>query len=249
MENNTTEILKSELLKYEQEIKKLEEACEHLRKVISLMNGEGDTEPAAKAIVKAVEERERKRIIASKPAKAVSKKPSSGKIKFSKFILDILRADPDRVFYNKDFVKIADEEIKAGNIDKTEKDTSSRVGAYLYNFVQRGKVKKVDTEDSNYSGYQLITTEKKRDLTELDQLQEAVLEIVRRSKDINLDTISMSLRMSPEFLEISKNLNGTLKSSISEVLKHFKHNKIVTTNDALKDGDIEYYSYNPKSGM
>lgn len=247
MENNTTEILKSELLKYEQEIKKLEEASEHLRKVISLMNGDAD--PATIAIDKIVAERERKRIIASKPAKAVLKKPSSGKIKFSKFILDILRADPDRVFYNKDFVKIADEEIKAGNIDKAEKDTSSRVGAYLYNFVQRGKIKKVDTEDSSYSGYQLISTEKKKDIPELDQLQEAVLDIVKKSKDISLDTIANNIRMSSEFLEISKNLNGSLNTSILKVLKDLKQYNIVTVNDAIRDGDIEYYSYNPKSNF
>lgn len=153
----------------------------------------------------------------AKVSKIISK---SGLMKFSQALKNVFVSKPDIPYTTKDLVKIMTKEIEAGRCNPSKKDMTSAVCAYIWNFSQRGLLKK------SGDGYLWIGKERNNDkadkvewVNDLDLLDEAIIEILKRSEEMSEDGIVHDVRICSSYGDIARNLNGSLAS---EVQKHLQ---------------------------
>jgi hypothetical protein len=153
-------------------------------------------------------------------AKASKNRSKSGLMKFSQALKNVFVSKPDIPYTSKDLVKIMNKEIEAGRCNPSKKDMTSAVSAYIWNFSQRGLLKK------SGDGYLWIGKERNNDKTDkvewvndLDLLDEAIIEILKRSEEMSEDGIIHDVRICSSYGDIARNLNGSLAS---EVQKHLQ---------------------------
>lgn len=176
---------------------------------------------------------------------------SEGKQKFAHYLLDIFKSEPDKIFHSAQLCNLMNDGIQSGKVLPSKKDMSSAVGAYLWNFTQRGLLIKTEKSDSDKSsGYQLsgkagkIKKHKKSSdniscLDSLDMFDETIINAVVKTDSINLESICHNIRLSQNFLEISKDISGSLLSCVEERIS-----KLCQDNIIIASGDN--YSVNPK---
>lgn len=152
-----------------------------------------------------------------KASKITSK---SGLMKFSQALKNVFVSKPDIPYTSKDLVKIMTKEIEAGRCNPSNKDMSSAVSAYIWNFSQRGLIKK-SGEGYIWAGGKSVSKkqEKLEVPNDLDLLDEAIIEILKRSEEMSEDGIVHDVRICSSYGDIARNLNGSLAS---EVQKHLQ---------------------------
>lgn len=246
-------ILELELKSIDTEIKRLVEQSEALNEVINVY----EKYIPKKEVLNKKESIPKKVLKKSAPEKKkyYTPKPKitpEGKQKFAHYLLEIFQSEPDKIFHSAQLCDLMNDGIQSGKVVMpSKKDMSSAVGAYLWNFTQRGlliKTEKSDTDRS--SGYQLsgsagkIKKHKKSSenisgLDSLDMFDETIINAVVKGVSINLESICHNIRLSQNFLEISKDISGSLLSCVEERISNLcRKNIIITAGD--------YYSVNPK---
>ena len=178
-----------------------------------------------------------------KQPKAKALESSSGLPKFSQVLKNIFESHPQLYYTSKELAAMMSEEIEAGRCNPSKKDMTSAVSAYIWNFSQRGLVKK-SGKGYIWAGGKIVF--KKQDKIEvpddLDVLDEAIIEIVKRTDGITQDAVIHDVRISSHYGEIAKNLNGSLASEIDKRLAHLNVKDIVLSKD-------NKLSINPKADV
>lgn len=216
MEKTLVTELRNEHQRIEKQIKLLLNKDES---ICNLLNQYEDLEEtiAETATVKKTVKSTRKKQTKAKASKIISK---SGLMKFSQALKNVFVSKPDIPYTSKDLVKIMTKEIEAGRCNPSKKDMTSAVSAYIWNFSQRGLLKK------SGDGYLWIGKDKANNKTDkvewvndLDLLDEAIIEILKRSEEMSEDGIVHDVRICSSYGDIARNLNGSLAS---EVQKHLQ---------------------------
>ncbi len=175
--------------------------------------------------------------------KKKAKVTDEGMIKCSQALLNIFRAKPDIYYTSKELVYLMTKEIEAGRCKPSKKDMTSAVSAYIWNFSQRGLVKK-SGEGYIWAGEKIA--KKKQDKIEipddLDILDEAIIEIVKRTEGITQDAVIHDVRISSHYGDIAKNLNGSLASEVDKRINRLNVKDLVFS----EDGKL---SINPKADL
>lgn len=230
MEKTIQQVLKEELASLEAQIFYLTEKKEVIIMTLSYYKDE----------VKLQEDTKSKQVSKAKITnkQKSNKNSSSGQSKFSHVLLNIFSAKPEIPYTSEELVLLMNKEIDAGRCKPSKKDMSSAVSAYIWNFKKRGIVIK-QGDGYKYSGKVVKTNVI---IPKIDEFDEAILEIIKGTKEINPHALMHDLRLSHNYLEISKNLNGSLSECLQKRLDDLTNNNIITNHN-------NHYSINPKSNL
>ncbi len=241
MEKTLETALRNEAISIDCEIRRLTRHREAIRTLLSedMLTGiEPETADQKPVLVVKKKNKKPKQIIVKHP-----KPEASGLPKFSQVLKNIFVSKPDIPFTSKVLALIMTKEIEAGRCNPSKKDMTSAVSAYIWNFSQRGLVKK-SGKGYIWAGGKIVF--KKQDKIEvpddLDVLDEAIIEIVKRTDGITQDAVIHDVRISSHYGEIAKNLNGSLASEIDKRLAHLNVKDIVLSKD-------NKLSINPKADV
>lgn len=218
MEKTLETELRKEAIFIDCEIHRLNRQREAIRTLLLEDNIPGiESEPADQKPVLVVKKKKTEPKKKTKVSKITSK---SGLMKFSQALKNVFVSKPDIPYTSKDLVKIMTKEIEAGRCNPSKKDMTSAVSAYIWNFSQRGLLKK------SGDGFLWIGKERNNDkadkvewVNDLDLLDEAIIEILKRSEEMSEDGIIHDVRICSSYGDIARNLNGSLAS---EVQKHLQ---------------------------
>ena len=237
MEKTLVTELRNEHLRIEKQIKLLmnkdESNCNLLNQYEELEETIAETATVKKTV----------KATPKKQLKAKSLKSSSGLPKFSQVLKNIFVSKPDIAYTSRELAYLMTKEIEAGRCNPSKKDMTSAVSAYIWNFSQRGLVKK-SGEGYIWAGEKIA--KKKQDKIEipddLDILDEAIIEIVKRTEGIIQDAVIHDVRISSHYGDIAKNLNGSLASEIDKRINRLNVKDLVFS----EDGKL---SINPKADL
>jgi hypothetical protein len=163
------------------------------------------------------------------PAKvkpATVKADKTGKVKFLPYIREILQSNPGKEYEIKQVCAIAQKAIEKGLITSGAKKVNDAVCAGLCSLAGRGIISKFKGEyGRNIYVYNGTPKSKKqiKEETEIppfnnNLLQEAILSVTK-DHSYTPEELTQRIRTGNDFLEISKNLNGTLKDSVLSEIK------------------------------
>lgn len=243
MSKQIIEMLSQEIKTIDLEMEKLNKQKEACQNTIDAFTGDVGE-------IKIVVYEEKKPTKKHKPVYVPKTKISAeGKQKFGHYLLNIFKNNSTVVFPSAKLCQLMKEGIESDKCADTKKaDLSAAVGSFLWNYVNRGILKKIEkSEGERSAGYQYNGSDKqtaspKDKVPELEEIDEAIIELVKKSKNISAQTICSGIRMSPDYLDISKNLNGSLQETVESSLKDLLYYNIL-----IKTGNE--YSYNSKSPL
>lgn len=196
----------------EAEISKLYGNRKVLLESIEIFGGAAEISPVE-------ESKEKKASVKVKPPTVKADK--TGKVKFLPYLRGLLENNQGKEYDVKQIYEYAQKGIDKGIISSGAKKVNDAVSAGLCSLAGRGIITKFKGEDGrNIYVYNGTPKSKKqiKEETEVSSfsnnlLQEAILSI---SKDHSYtpEELIQRIRTGNDFLEISKNLNGTLKDSV-----------------------------------
>jgi hypothetical protein len=157
-------------------------------------------------------------------------KTSGTKVKFAHVLKDVLSNSQNIIHYSKDLVEIMNNKIAAGECPSSKKDMASAISAYLYNFEQRGLVKK-SGDGYKYTGPKQAANDSAP--IEYDTLDEAIIEILEKTKDHSFQSIVHDIRVSEQYYEIQKNLSSNLSDSVDDHIRKLKAKNIIIESNGL----------------
>ena len=194
-----------------------------------------------------------------KPAEKITAK--KGAVKFSQYLIGLFQTEPDCLFNSKEITKLMDKAISAGKISPIPtKDLVSNVSAYLWYFTKKGSLEKSESDGIYIYKYSERTgkakpmgkpkketpkevKEKVVESAGMGELEETIIEVIKSEKRITLPSLVNKIRLSEDFGHISKNLNGTLATSVENCLR-----ELVKVNVLEWNTDNEY-CLNPKTNF
>lgn len=248
-------LIKSEIDKYSKKIDQLYAAIgllagEKSDETIPGIEEYPDNEPKVSAVIK----NPGKKIIkpaAEKPKnKYYTPKPKNqpaGTMKFCDYLLKIFSSKRDKKFNSKEAAEIMGKAISDNKIfPAPSKDLQSNTTAYLWYYLQRGKLIKEETEggkalyqySENVPGEksekQIKPVKKTESISHTEgsgNLEEKIMEIIRKEKKISLPNLVLKIQRSEDYLEISKNLTGTLAKCAEDILRDFVAREILEWTD------------------
>lgn len=188
-----------------------------------------------------------------------------GTMKFAAYLINYFESHQGNSYTSKEITNVMEKAISGGKIFPIPtKDLVSNVSAYLWYYaVKDGRLSK--QEDNGVFVYQYqekpakVKKEKpakkqtpkeikekssdQTDQSDRSDLEEVILDVIREEKRITLPALVNKIRLSEDFGQISKNLNGTLSGSVEKILKSLTDVKVLEWNS-----DNEY-CINPKTGL
>lgn len=164
--------------------------------------------------------------------------PIKGKagIKFSTFVLSILKNKSHKTFTSKEIKQIVADAVAKGKVIYSgKKDLVSTISASLHSQFILGKIEKFKTDDGmsyKYNTAKVIVTNSDADELMIDKILEFT-----KDKSLSDTEISKKLFMDTDYMDIAKNLNGSLNSCTKKCLNNLLRDKKI-------DQDIEgkYFS-------
>lgn len=163
------------------------------------------------------------------PVKEKKVKPEGKKLGMSKLIIKIMSAHPEKEYLTKDLEPAIQKAIDNDQIEKpSDKILKDGIGKRLYALEKSGKVTKKSTDKGmvfNYNGPRepVKRAERSAQITEpenMSALDEAIVDYLSNHDPVTEHDLTSKIRLSAEFGDISRELNGTLAGAVEKSVKN-----------------------------
>jgi len=158
--------------------------------------------------------------------KKVNPKAEGRKLGMSKLILKIMAAHPDKEYLTKDLEPAIQKAIDNGQLDPpNDKVLKDGICKRLYALEKGGKVRKNSTEKGmvfKFNGPKepVKAATRSAEMESMSVLDDAIVEYLSNHDPVSEYDLTNKIRLSAEFGDISRELNGTLASAVEKSVEN-----------------------------
>lgn len=158
--------------------------------------------------------------------KKVKPNTEGKKLGMSKLILKIMSAHPDKEYLAKDLEPAIQKAIDNDQIDPpSDKVLRDGIGKRLYALEKGGKVSKNSTEKGMVFQFNGPREPEKKvtrpvEIETMSKLDDAIVEYLSSHDPVSEYDLTNKIRLSAEFGDISRELNGTLASAVEKSVEN-----------------------------